>query len=233
MTVDPFDLLVLQIVARGGIMVQDQITDRIAQENAEQIFGRSRNLEASLKRLQVQGYLELRPVVYSAATASPGNVDDVAIRVGKKVFDRAYYVTQRASGEFNMALPPSVRESFLEHHLKTLDAAHRLERRFRDQGCEILSFKLESDLIRERSSGKVFDHRGMALGKFPDAVLTVRHPDGREESINIEYVSSKYTDQMIREKHDQFTGKTAWAASNEETANRVERITGGGEVLLV
>jgi hypothetical protein len=230
--VDPFDLLVLQIVARGGIMVQDQITDRIAQKNARELFGRPRSLEASLKRLQIKGYLELRPVVYSAATAAPGNGADVAIRVGKKVYDRAYYVTQRASGEFNMALPPSVRESFLEHHLKTLDAAFRVERRSRDQGCEILSFRLESDLIRERFSGITFDHEGITLGKFPDAILAVRHPDGREESINIEYVSSKYTDEMIREKHDQFPGTTVWAASNEETARRVERLT-EGEVLLV
>lgn len=238
---DPFDVYVLQVVARGGLMISSQITSQYVRDNAQELFGPRRNLRATLSRLRLKGWLETRDVTYAAANARPGDATDSATKAGRVVFDKAYYVTRRASLELNVPLPPNIRENFVEHHIQTMNALQKIEERYRDQGCEVVGFKTESQLIKESFAGKTFDATyrtrvvspsGKVTPKYADAVLTVRHPDGRTEDVSVEYVSSKYTNKQIQEKHRAFSGPVIWACNNSETAGRVAELT-GEEPLLV
>jgi hypothetical protein len=222
---DPVDFALLQLVARAGLILGDQVANRAFRENPEAFIRRP--AEARLKRLAVQGYLETRPVVFAASDSSLGNEKEALLRVGKVTFAKGYLVTQKASDELNLALPETPREPLIAHHVKTLDALERLEHQHRAKGDTIVEFKTEAQLIREEFKGRVFGGPGQQIvPKFPDAILIVRHPDGTNETVNVEYVSSKYTDQMIREKAAAFRGPVAWAVSNSETAARVQAITG-------
>jgi hypothetical protein len=179
----------------------------------------------------MKGYLALRPAVVRYSKAwTPSRVEAATREISEKRFLLAYSVTEAAARDLNIAVPPHIREPAVEHHLKTIDAVHELEARETAKGGQLVSVRFESDLIREQFKGRVFDARGVALPKFPDAVAVVRHADGSVESINVEYVSSKYTDRMIREKHGAFEGRTLWAVSSSATASRVEAITGDSPV---
>lgn len=228
---DPVDLALVQLVARAGLILGDQVTNRAFRQDPEAFIRRPP--EARLKRLAVQGYLETRPVAFAVSDSSLGNEGESIHRVGKVAFAKAYLVTQKASAELNLALPATPRDPLVTHHLKTLEVLAQLETAHRAKGDTIVEFKMEAQLIREQFKGRVFGGPGQQiLPKFPDAVLTVQHPDGSIETINVEYVSSKYTDRMIREKTAAFRGPVVWAASNPETAARVEAIT-GQEPLIV
>lgn len=251
------DLALLQLIARGGIVAADHIADRVFRMEAEDLITARRRSDARLHLLVLKGYLEARPITLELSEAS--SISDVAAVVGKLYFTEAYSVTQKANLDFGVPLPPSLQESFVEHHVKSMEAIWRVELTYRLRGYQIAGWKTESDLIRDSFKGRVFrdlrprqesanaaqlvldlagsddagDEGGEALAMFPDAVLAVVPPGSRTiETINIEYVSRHYTDQMIAEKAAAFSGTTVWAADTAATASRVERIT-GAEALLV
>ena len=222
---DPADFAIVQLVSRAGVILGDQIADRAFAADPDSFVRRRQ--DAALKRLVAKGYLATRPVVVAVADAQLGNPSDARKRVGKLAFEHAYYATDRASAELNLALPATTRDPLVQHNLKTLDALHQVEREVRSRGGRVIDFKMEAQLVRENFKGRVFGGPGQqVLPKFPDAVLTASYPDGSHESINVEYVSSKYTDKMISEKARAFSGRVVWAASNARTAARVHAITG-------
>jgi len=222
---DPLDVAVIQLVARAGLILGDQVGERAFAGDPEASVRRGH--DAVLRRLVARGYLETRPVAFAVSGARLDRAPGAAARLGKVAFAKGYLVTRRASEELNLALPAPPREALVDHHVKTLDALARVERRERARGSEVLGFKMEAQLIREGFKGRVFDGpRPQILPRFPDAILSVRRADGSAAQINVEYVSSKYTDTMIREKAEAFSGPVVWAVSNPETGARVAAITG-------
>jgi hypothetical protein len=219
-------LAILQLVGKSGLMLADHLADRLFRKEAEELIHARPRTDAALHRLILEGYLESRDVAYQLTDASkPADAGRAIAGVG---FDQALTLTRKASLEFNLPLPPTLRESFITHHVRTMEAIWNVERDFRARGYDVVSWKTETELMREQFHGQVFK-RGTVVPMLPDAQLVVRSPDGAEETINIEYVSRSYTDKMIREKHGAFGAlRTIWAlpASQERLAERVAAITG-------
>jgi len=217
---------ILQLVGKAGLITADHVADRLFRKEAEQLVAAIPRTEAKLHRLVLKGYLEHRTIAYDLADAkTPAGVLQAVAGVA---FDRGYTLTQKATRDFNLPLPPTLRESFITHHVKTMEAIWHVERDFRARGYDVVSWKTESELVREQFHGKVFQ-RGIVVPKFPDAQITVRAADGTTETINIEYVSRSYTDKMISEKREAFAGtRTVWACASDSPATtaRVQAITG-------
>jgi hypothetical protein len=222
-------IAVIQLVGKAGLILGDHIADRVFRNEAESLLAARPRANAALHRLLLMGYLEARPVAIELTDAS--SLSDVSRTAGGVAFDQGFTLTQKAALEFNLPLPPTLREPFVTHHVKTLEAIWKVERDLRLRGADLVSWKTESELIRESFRGKKFGSDDVIVPKFPDAQILVRASGSstEPEAINIEYVSSKYTNEMIQEKARAFAGtRTIWAVPGNSpgTAARVERITG-------
>lgn len=218
---------ILQFIAKAGMVDVDRLVDRFFREENETLLDARPRGEAFLKRLCVKGYLNARPIVLDGVAAhATGDLRQIA----GHYFTRAYCLTPRTSWEWSLPLPPNLRENFVTHHLKTLDAIVQVEKDvFWSGEGRVVEFKMESQLVQESFAGRRFyDAKTQeALGKFPDAMLIIERPDGTREDVRVEYVSAKYSDQMIADKAAAWSsGRTVWAVPNQSTAARVERITG-------
>lgn len=114
------------------------------------------------------------------------------------------------------------------HHVKTLDAVALLDAHLARFGARIVSVKHDAELRAEEQKGRRLQ-RGEKLRPLPDAVCVVESRDGkRRHTIVIEYVTSKYCDADIREKHESFARfpHVLWCADRASTAARVTRLTG-------
>ena len=178
-----------------------------------------------------RGYLEQRSLVMEGAKANayanPHHLAEHHVAL-------VYRVTPRASTGLAVPLLPPLRDNFAHHHFKLLNAVEVVERQMLSSGGRVLGFKLESQLIQDCFKGKLFNARTQqVVPKFADARLTLRSADGAVEEVNLEYVSPKYTDEMIREKAEAWRGsRTVWAAPSPAIAARVQAIT-GEPVLIV
>ena len=218
----------IHFVAKAGLVDVDRIVDRFFRGEHETLLDARPRAEAALKRLVVKGYLNARPVVLDGISAA--TTGNALKHLGKHYFTRAYCLTPRTSWEWNLPLPPNLRENFVTHHLKTLDAIVQVEKGYFWGGeGRVVGFKMESQLVSESFAGKRFydAKTSEALGKFPDALLIIKRPDGSHEEVRVEYVSAKYSDRMIADKATAWRdGRTIWAVPNQSTAARVQRITG-------
>jgi hypothetical protein len=232
----PRERALLEWIARAGIADFDRLVNRFFRQEHETLLDASPRAEAALKRLVLKGYLNARPLVLDGAkAAATGNPSHLA----RHYVLRAYCLTPRTSWSFDLPLPPNLRENFVEHHLKTLDALATIEKHQLSAGTKVLGFRMETQIMREDFQGN--DFRGRAatgatqevISKLPDAQLTLQRPDGTLEQLNVEYVSAKYSDQMIREKAMAWRGQsTVWAVPNHATADRVHAVTGQLAVIV-
>jgi len=114
-----------------------------------------------------------------------------------------------------------------------MDACLQLEKRLEAKGFDVRAIVGENQLIRDNFKGQVFS-KGRVMPKFPDAQLTVRGPDGRDEIVNVEYVTKSYTPAMISAKAAAFRGATVWAVDSHATAAKVASVAGASaDILLV
>ena len=148
------EVLVLQLVAKAGLVTADIVADRLFRREAEELIRARPRTDARLHRMVLKGYLESRAIAYQAT--NPTEITKVAGRVAGVAFDQAFTLTQKASLEFNLPLPPTLHESFITHHVKTMEAIWQVERSYRARGYEVLSWETESELVREHFHGKVF-----------------------------------------------------------------------------
>ena len=103
----------------------------------------------------------------------------------------------------------------MHHHLQTLRHVEVIRKELEGQGRRIAALELERGEMssRERNAGR----------HVPDAIITV--DDG--STIAVEYVSTNYTDEMIREKGAYFNeryGEVRWSANSIATRARVLRV---------
>jgi hypothetical protein len=215
----------LEWIARCGVVDFDRVVARFFRAEDETLLEAAPRAESALKRMVHKGYLTSRSIAldgvrFAAACEPRRETGHFSIR--------AYGVTPRASSSFSLPPPPTLRENFLEHHLKTLDAVMMVEEQQRLRGGAVLEFKLESQLVQESFRGKRFNAGPQEdMPKLPDARLTLQSADGGVEQVNLEYVSSKYTDAMIAAKAEAWRGQsTLWAVPNEAAAARVHAVTG-------
>jgi hypothetical protein len=219
---------VLEFVGRMGFVGLDHLVERFVQDEGGDFFAARRRGQSALKRMVARGYLETRPVVVPAIGAAARKE-----ALPDEVVTRVYYLSQHAALTQNLPLPPNLREAFIPHYLKTMEAMLEVERQLKAEGNTVLSFKGEEALVREEFKGKLF-RRGAIVPKFPDGVLHAAGPDGSEFTVSIEYVTRSYTDEMIAEKKEAFSGRVVWAVDRESTAARVQDVAGpNAEVMIV
>ncbi len=104
----------------------------------------------------------------------------------------------------------------IHHHLQTLRTVEIIRKELEREGKRIAGLELERGEMssRERNSGR----------HVPDAIVTV--DDG--STIAVEYVSTDYTDEMVRTKGAYFSeryGQVRWSANSLATRARVLRVT--------
>ncbi|NTX67640.1 hypothetical protein HUA74_44035 [Myxococcus sp. CA051A] len=242
---------IVEFVARLGLVATDDLVNRFVRNEGEDLFEATSRGDIILKRLALNNYLAMRPVVIdglnwaTAGTVRTGHgpaIDGIFAarkhaRVGRHYFTRAVYVTPHAAASFNLPLPPTPRERFVEHHLKTVRALLEVEKSLTAQGYRVIAMKGEEALIRESFRANLTGRAGQgetrkAAEHYPDAQLVVESPEGQRTTINVEYVTSKYTDKMIASKAAAFSGPTVWAADRPGTARRIESLTGRSALLV-
>jgi hypothetical protein len=238
---------VLEFVGRAGVVTVDHVADKFVRANARDLFSTRRTARGFVKELVLREWLSKREFVLPAARSVPGIVQagalpepTAAVAAGllaaKPVWQQAWkhvvYTTPRAANEFAVPLPPDIRRAFIPHYLRTMDACLHLEQRFEARGFEVLRITGENQLIREHFHGQVFS-KGRVVPKFPDAQLLVRSPQGREETVNVEYVTKHYTPAMIAAKAEAFRGPTVWAVDSHATAAKVAAVAGSTADLLL
>lgn len=239
---------VLDFVGRAGVVTVDHVADKFVRSNANDLFGAQRTAKGFVKELVLREWLVKREFVLPMAKSLPGIVQagaiphpGVAIAAGmvaahpvwKQAWTQVIYTTPRAAHHFAVPLPPDIRRAFIPHYLRTMDACLQLEKRLESRGFDVRSITGENQLIRENFKGQVFS-KGRVMAKFPDAQLVVRGPDGREETINVEYVTKSYTPEMISSKAAAFCGPTVWAVDSYATAAKVIANAGAdADVILV
>ena len=238
---------VLEFVGRAGVVTVDQVVDRFIRDNHEDLFAAQRSAKGFLKELVMHNWLQKREFVLPVARSIPGVLQaakipqpHLAFGAGMVAFHPVYrqawqqvvYTTPRAASQFSVPLPPDLRQAFIPHYLRTMDACLALERRYESRGCTVTRIAGENELIRENFKGRVF-RAGVVLPKFPDAQLTVRAPDGATHVVNVEYVTKSYTPAMIASKARAFTGPTVWAVDSYATAAKVRDVAGSDADLLL
>lgn len=230
---------IVEFVARLGCIGGDHLANWLSRNRSQDLFGSSDDAHAVIKRLVVSGYLEARPVVVETARVVGTKNPPAALakrlkdtRFLKRQFTYAFSVTKKAALDHNLPLPPTTRENFINHHFKTVEACFRAELELKARGYRVRSMTAESQLIKENFKGQIFNGQQNIVPKFPDAMMEVEAPDGTTQHINVEYVSTKYTDEMIREKAAAFRGPTIWAVSTPKQVARVQRITGANALLV-
>lgn len=146
-----------------------------------------------------------------------------------------YIVQPLSAGAHAIAaqLPTTVPSRNLDHHAATHKAVLKVREEFESRGYVILK-ELQDMQVRSDALGGRITKKGDAYSAFADGVLHVRDPSGQERTIAIEYVTSKYTNQMIVDKFNQFKNYDSvyWFSDKVSTTTRVNHLTDGGCVLL-
>lgn len=239
---------VVEFVGRAGVVTVDHIADKFVRHHHQDLFAAQRTAKGLVKQLVLHQWLTRRDYVLPVARSVPGiisaaNIPEphLAIAAGvvathpvwKQAWTQVVYTTPRAAMHFAVPLPPDIRQAFIPHYVRTMDACLQLEKRLESQGFSVRSITGENQLIRENFQGQVF-RQGRVVPKFPDAQLVVRGPDGSDETLNVEYVTKSYTPAMIAAKARAFRGPTVWAADCKATAAKVAANAGAdADIILV
>jgi hypothetical protein len=162
------------------------------------------------------------------ALADAGYVALKSIR-GQKAGHRTQSITltRQAADALGTARPALLHPKGRDHHMATLRCVEQLRAQLAKRGGAIVSVALEHALRSAQQRGRG-TARGETFASFPDAVVVVREVGGSERRVALEYVTGKYTNQMIAEKANDFAAydSTVWVADRASTSRRVEGLTG-------
>lgn len=128
---------------------------------------------------------------------------------------------KRLGGEFIYSTRPPRPDQAL-HHLLTLEAAIRVLRMTRSR---LIRFLGDEDLRSQSRKGRLMK-AGAQDQKLPDGRLIYRLQSGRDMTADIELLTSKYTDQVIKTKYNELSERTLFFAPTQRLADRTERIVG-------
>lgn len=210
----PRDLDVLRFIGENKAAPLDVVGPMFFAGNADTGAANRDPLHACRRRLKAladAGYVELR-----------------GIR-GQKAGQRtqAITLTRQAADTLGAARPALLHPKGRDHHMATLRCVEQLRAQVSKRGAVVVSVALEHALRSAQQRGRG-TQRGETYASFPDAVVVVREPGGIEKRVALEYVTSKYTNQMIAEKANDFSAYdgTVWVADRVSTSRRVEALTG-------
>lgn len=163
-----------------------------------------------------------------AALRAAGYLDDKTIPAQKRgEWTRAVRLTRQASDVLGLARPGTLHPRGRDHHMATLRGIEQYRAQLAKTGGTIVDVALEHTLRSREQHGHT-TRRGDSFSSFPDALVTVRDAAGVERSVALEYVTSKYTSQMILDKAADFAAQgwgTVWIADSISTSRRVEALT--------
>jgi hypothetical protein len=222
---------IIEWVARVGVVDRERLVSRFFRGDGETLEEATPRAKSALRRLVDKGYLEQRRLVVEGVK---GRSSANPLHLAEQQVARCYSVTRHAGASLGISLLPPLRDHFVSHHFKLLDAFEVVEKQQLSSGGRVVVFKLEDQLVQEEFRGKKFNaETRQVVSKFADARLTLRHADGSVEEVNLEFVSAKYTDKMIRDKAVAWRGsRTIWAAPNQATAARVQAATGAPALIV-
>ena len=208
----PRDLDVLRFVGENKAAPLDVLGPMFFGKAANGVANRdpAHACRRRLKALADAGYVELRGIQ------------------GQKAGQRTHSVTltRQAADALGTARPALLHPKGRDHHMATLRCVEQLRARLAKQGAVIVSVALEHAVRSAEQRGRG-TQRGETFASFPDAVVVVRDAGGAESRVAVEYVTSKYTNQMIAEKANDFAGydDVVWVADRVSTSRRVEGLT--------
>jgi len=197
------DVVVMNWLKANTVAPVDVLASQFFAKNPKNGRVNTNPERAAIRRLDElarAGYLIVATVAPSASRENGGRV----------------YALGRAGGEA-MGVPlQSVTPKRMHHHLQTLRHVEVIRKELENDGKRIASVEHERGEMasRERNAGR----------HVPDAIITV--DDG--STIAVEYVSTDYTDEMVRSKGAYFTeryGQVRWSANSVATRARVLRVT--------
>lgn len=133
----------------------------------------------------------------------------------REIGGRVYALGSAGASMVGVALK-GITPKRMHHHLQTLRTVEVVRQELLREGKRIVGLELERGEMssRERNSGR----------HVPDAIVAV--DDG--STIAVEYVSTDYTDEMIRSKGAYFSerySQVRWSANSTTTRARVLRVT--------
>jgi hypothetical protein len=166
-----------------------------------------------------------------SAQRTAGNVARSVSR-GTAGIDSTVRLTPRAARQFEVqSTGIAGHRKAREHFAQTLRFIESL-RATLPANEHIDEIVLEPVLRAREQKGRA-TRAGQSYDSFPDAVIVVRrmNADGSWESerVAVEYVTSKYTTNDIRDKATSFAGayaRTLWVADSMSTARRVTTLVG-------
>lgn len=140
-------------------------------------------------------------------------------------------LSARGARALGIAAPRSVAANARAHHIATLEAIERLRSDYAQHGVSLENVRLEFQLRAQEQQGKR-TRRGETFESFPDAtfdlVRTSNEGARYVEEVAFEYVTNKYSDADIIEKHQSFKrfDNVVWLSDRQSTARRVGVLTG-------
>ena len=136
--------------------------------------------------------------------------------------------TAEGAAKGGSRMPGAVPTKGLDHHVATLRALTKAREQLAAEGLAVVEERLEFQ-VRSAAQGGRATVAGEEFDAFPDGLVVVVDVTGRRLTMAVEYVTSKYTDQMIVEKDNDFAGyaRKLWVADSPRTAARVSRLVGG------
>lgn len=129
--------------------------------------------------------------------------------------------------------PPPVPVRTLDHHTATHRAVVKVRRQLEDLGYQIEAEYLDAQVRAMSLAGKP-TRKDQTFPCFADAVLQVTDPSGHGRMIAIEYVTARYTFEMLRTKAADFETYDAvyWLSDTPQTAARIQSTVGQAAACL-
>jgi hypothetical protein len=123
--------------------------------------------------------------------------------------------------------PASLPTRNLDHHTATHRAVLKVRGQLEDLGYVVNDEQLDAQ-VRAAALGGKATQKSQAFPCFADAVLQVTDPSGQKRVIAIEYVTARYTFDMLRTKAADFATYDAvyWLSDTPQTAARIHATVG-------
>lgn len=209
----PRDLEVLRFIGENKAAPLDVLAPKFFASNAATSSANRDPQHACRRRLKALG--------------DAGYLDMKSIRGQKQgLRTQSITLTRQAAEALGTPRPAQLHPKGRDHHMATLRAVEQLRAQVVKVGSTIIKVTLEHALRSEEQRGRS-TQRGETFASFPDAVVVVRAASGAEQRIALEYVTSKYTNQMIADKAADFVhyDSVVWVADRVSTSRRVEALT--------
>lgn len=127
---------------------------------------------------------------------------------------------ERGEQRFEATLAPRLDEAV--HHLLTVQAACYIVCATKG---DVIRLWGDRDLRSETRQGRTLEADVHDV-KLPDGRLVYRSPGGKEQTVDVEILTSKYTDEDIRQKYQELHPDTLFFTPTERLADRTEALVG-------